>query len=140
MVFADDSALYRPIKSLRGAVLLQEDLFKLQKWAITWQMAFNVKKCKLLRITYRKSQRCNFVYKLYHHNASSPPISPELLRLAQEKFGHSMSASEFSDLEKVASDRYLGVILDNKLNFNKHVDEITKKATKLFNFCQTNMI
>lgn len=80
-LFADDSALYRPIKSLKDAVLLQEDLFKLQNWAITWQMAFNVSKCKLLRITYRKSCRCNFIYRMYHQNASSSaPVSQDRLR------------------------------------------------------------
>ncbi|KAJ8029721.1 hypothetical protein HOLleu_29186 [Holothuria leucospilota] len=51
-----------------------------------------------------------------------------------------MSASEFCDLEEVTSDRYLGVILDNKLNFNiKHIEEITNKATRLLNLCHRNL-
>ena len=41
-LFADDSALYRPIYSESDSLSLQEDIFKLQKWANTWQMAFNV--------------------------------------------------------------------------------------------------
>ena len=139
-LFADDSALYRSISSLKDAVLLQEDLFKLQNWAITWQMAFNVSKCKLLRITYRKTCRCNFIYRMYHQNASSStPTSPDLLALAQSNISRSIAASEFCDLEEVTSDRYLGVILDNKLNFNKHIDEITNKATKLLNLCRRNL-
>ena len=54
-LFADDSGLYRPIYSESDSLSLQEYIFKLQKWANTWQMAFNFNKCKLLRITYRKS-------------------------------------------------------------------------------------
>ena len=53
-LFADHSALYRPIYSESDSITLQEDIFKLQKWANTWQMAFNANKCKLLRITYCK--------------------------------------------------------------------------------------
>ena len=52
--FNDNSALYRPIYSESDSIFLQEDIFKLQKWASTWQMAFNLNKCKLLCITYRK--------------------------------------------------------------------------------------
>lgn len=42
-------------------------------------------------------------------------------------------------MEEVTSDRYLGVILDNKLNFNKHIEEITNKATRLLNLCRRNL-
>ena len=41
-LFADDSALYRSIYSESDSLSLQEDIFMLQKWANTWQMAFNV--------------------------------------------------------------------------------------------------
>ena len=41
-LFADDSALYRNISSPQDSKILQENLFKLQKWTRTWQMDFNV--------------------------------------------------------------------------------------------------
>ena len=41
-LFADDSALCRPIYSESDSLSLQEDIFKLQKWANTWQMAYNM--------------------------------------------------------------------------------------------------
>ena len=47
-----------------------------------------------------------------------------------------MSNSEFCDLEEITSGRYFDVTLDSKLNFNAHVDKITKKATKLLNLCR----
>ena len=49
-LFADDSAIYRQIYSEGDSLSLQEDIFKLQKLANTWQMAINVNKCKLLCI------------------------------------------------------------------------------------------
>jgi hypothetical protein len=45
----------------------------------------------------------------------------------------------FTPLQDITSDRYLGVILDNKLSFNEHVDAITKKATNLLNLCRRNL-
>ena len=102
-------------------------------------MAFNVSKCKLLRITYRKSCKCNFSYRMFCSNASSSAIPNEIFNIAKKQIGFSMSASDFVILEEVTSDRYLGVILDNKLNFNKHIDEITNKATKLLNLCRRNL-
>ena len=50
----------------------------LQKWANTWQMAFNVNKCKLLRITYPKSSVVRYVYIMYQANALYDKNSPLL--------------------------------------------------------------
>ena len=83
-LFADDSAIYRPIYSESDSISLQEDIFKLQKWASTWQMAFNVDKCKLLCITYRKSSVIKYVYNMYQANALSDNNSPLLALLAKK--------------------------------------------------------
>ena len=64
-LFADDSAIYRPIYSESDSLSLQEDIFKLQKWANTWQMVFNVNKCKLLCITFWKSSVIKYVYNMH---------------------------------------------------------------------------
>ena len=45
----------------------------------------------------------------------------------------------FTHLEDIQSDKYLGVVLDNRLSFNNHTDEITKKATNLLNLCRRNL-
>ena len=37
-LFADDSGSYSPIYSESDSHTLQENIFKLQKWANTWQM------------------------------------------------------------------------------------------------------
>ena len=98
--FADDSALYRPIYSESDSISLQEDIFKLQKWANTWQMAFNPKKCKLLSITYRKSSVVKYVYNMYQANALSDNNSPLLALLAKEHLGFTVPTTDFIHIEE----------------------------------------
>ena len=50
-LFADDCLIYRVIKSASDVKILQEDLDQLIRWASDWQMAFNVTKCHVMRIT-----------------------------------------------------------------------------------------
>ena len=38
----------------------------------------------------------------------------------------------FTHLEDIQSDKYLGVVLDNRLSLNNHTDEITKKKQLTF--------
>ena len=40
-LFADDSLLYRKIKSKEDSILLQKDLDQLQKWEAIWKMEFH---------------------------------------------------------------------------------------------------
>ena len=46
-LLADDSLLYRKIRSPEDACLLQEDLDKLQVWEKEWQMSFIPTKCEV---------------------------------------------------------------------------------------------
>ena len=39
-LFADDSLLYREIKTIEDAHILQKDLNTLQKWEVTWKWSF----------------------------------------------------------------------------------------------------
>ena len=48
-LFADDCLLYRVIKSEVDTSQLQCDLDHLSQWAQTWQMKFNLTKCKCTR-------------------------------------------------------------------------------------------
>ena len=59
--FADDTKLFRVVKTKRDCEELQKDLSKLGEWAEKWQMRFNVKKCKVMHIG-AKNQ--NFTYRL----------------------------------------------------------------------------
>ena len=77
------------------SLTLHEDIFKLQKWANKWQMAFNVDKCKLLCITYCKSNVVKYVYNMYQANAFSDNISPLLSLLAEKQLGFTVPTTDF---------------------------------------------
>ena len=55
--FADDTKIYRDIKSDSDSSLLQNDLGKLVLWASEWQMIFNAKKCKVLHFGKNNKKR-----------------------------------------------------------------------------------
>ena len=53
-LFADDSLVYRIIRTEEDQALLQKDLDKLQKWERDWLMQFNPDKCEVIRITNKR--------------------------------------------------------------------------------------
>ena len=55
-LFADDSKLFRRIKSHADRVILQEDLLKLQEWSQKWLLQFNENKCKVMHIGRRNPE------------------------------------------------------------------------------------
>ena len=52
---ADDSKLHRAIDHPGAGMLLQQDLDCLYKWSQDWQMDFNSTKCKVLKISKKKT-------------------------------------------------------------------------------------
>ena len=49
-MFADDTKLWRKIKSEEDKIILQADMDKLNKWSEDWLLKFNVDKCKRMTI------------------------------------------------------------------------------------------
>ena len=139
-LFADDSAIHRNINCPNDAKLLQNDIFRLQEWAATWQMKFNIKKCKILRITRRTKNAIKFQYTMSSPRSHSTiTVPPEIQRAAADILITDPPTAAYTHLEDIQSDKYLGVVLDNRLSFNKHTDEISKKATNLLNLCRRNL-
>ena len=108
-LFADDSLLYRKIKSPEDAQILQNDLNALQEWETTWKMSFNPDKCEVLRIT-RKRTPTQADYSIHGH------------QLALVKTG-----------------KYLGVTLASDLSWKPHVDSRTKSANNSLAFLRRNL-
>ena len=103
---------------------------------------FNVKKCKTLRITRKRKNKTNYTYLMSTPHATTTTIDAEAIvyEAATEILQvNPPSISKFSPLDEIESDRYLGVILDNKISFNSHIDAICKKATNLLNLCRRNL-
>ena len=46
--FADDTKLFRKVKKIGDKQHLQDDIDKLVKWSVKWNMLFNFGKCKCL--------------------------------------------------------------------------------------------
>ena len=49
-LFADDTKLYRAVKSDEDRQSLQQDIDNMDGWAREWQMQFHPHKCKTMRI------------------------------------------------------------------------------------------
>ena len=53
-LFADDSIIYRNIRSVMDTKLLQSDLNAAARWEEDWFMSFHQDKCTVLRVTSKK--------------------------------------------------------------------------------------
>ena len=109
-LFADDCLVYREIKSRADQFALQQDLDKLVEWAQTWGMEFNVQKCNILTITWKKSNRLAFTYKM-----------------------------KGQIVEGVRSTKYLGITITEKLKWNVHIAKISGAANKMLGFMWRNL-
>ena len=108
-LFADDCLLYRPITSEQDHIILQQDLDALQKWADTWGMRFNAKKCYILRISRARTPSTTF-YQLNNQV-----------------------------LQQVQENPYLGILLSEDLKWSKHVIKTSKKAYSVLGFLRRNL-
>ena len=54
-LFADNCVIYRPIKTTKDCLQLQEDLHRLAEWQDKWGMCFHPEKCSILRVTRARS-------------------------------------------------------------------------------------
>ena len=91
-LFADDTKLYKSIKDVVDKEILQTDLNSLMGWSKSWQLPFNIGKCKLLHLG---TENPEFQYVLTNGN-------------------------ETSTLEEVEKEKDLGIVFDNRLQFEQH--------------------
>ena len=88
---------------------MQKDLDTLQKWETKWSMEFHPQKCQLLRISHKKSL------------------------ITSDYFIHNVK------LQSTNAAKYLGITLDNQLNWNTHINNVYKKANNALAFLRRNM-
>ena len=48
-LYADDCIVYRSIRNVHDAILLQNDLNSIAEWELTWKMKLNIDKCFIMR-------------------------------------------------------------------------------------------
>ena len=103
-IFADDCIVYSTIKYTADCEIMQQDLATLESWERNWGMEFHPKKCSVLRTT----RSCTPIYHEY--------------RLK----GHILEVDN--------SSKYPGVDIQFNLNWNVHIDRVTKKANSMLGF------
>jgi hypothetical protein len=108
-LFANDCVLYRRIKSDEDAHALQKDLDGLQRWEKYWLMEFHPQKCQVMHIT-NKRKPIKVPYNIHEHT-----------------------------LEEVDSAKYVGLNIHKTLNWNLHIDTVTKKSNNARSFLQRNI-
>ena len=108
-LFADDSLLYRTISNNTDAKILQTDLNTLQQWESNNKMEFHPEKCTLLRITNKREPITN-TYTI--HNVV---------------------------LDTQTAAKYLGVTIDNQLNWDDHCNTAYRKASSMLSFLERNI-
>ena len=108
-LFADDSLLYRIVRTPEDSAILQRDLDTLQAWETDNKMEFHPDKCQVLRIT-NKHQPIQVPYTI--HNVI---------------------------LSVVPSAKYLGVHIDSKISWNTQCSALCNKANSTLAFLQRNL-
>lgn len=103
-IFADDTKIYSPLHSDDDKTVLQESLNNLVKWTEDWLLRFNGQKCHVV-----------------HLGKNNPNHDYTI----EDSAGviHNLSVSE--------AEKDLGVYIDPLLDFDKHVNEVVKKASKI---------
>ena len=108
-LFADDCLLYREIKNNQDQIDMQRDLDALMDWGSTWGMKFNAKKCNIMRVSRPRKPLQHFY-----------SLGNEILH-------------ELSDA------KYLGIQIDNKLDWNKHIATVAASGQSKLAFLNRNL-
>ena len=100
-MYADDLKLYHRVTCPSDPALLQSDLSHLARWSATWKLKLNPHKCFAISYTVKTRP----VLCDYHINGTT--------------------------LQRKQEARDLGVILDDKLSFARHVDTTVARARRM---------
>ena len=100
-LFADDSLIYKTILSPEDHEELQNDLNEAAQWCTDWLMSLNFHKCEHMKVSL-KHNTLNMGYQMHNHA-----------------------------LTQTQCYKYLGVHLNNTLNWNTHINNIVNKANKV---------
>ena len=103
-LYADDTKLYNDTRSSDAKAQFQQDILTLQEWSDRWLLKFHPDKCKTMTIG--KSDQDHQYYM----------VLPD---------------SSHTILERVTSEKDLGVIFDNNLNFREEIASRVSKANKI---------
>jgi len=99
--FADDVKVYAVLDSDVKVHLLQEGLSRLKSWSEAWQLDVSIHKCTMLH------------------------IGCDVKRTANDCHSYTLGGIQLSDVSETTD---LGIIIDSKLRFDKHITSMVRKA------------
>ena len=108
-LFADDTAMDRPIRSMADAESLQRDLDSLAEWETKWDMSFHPDKCNVLHVSRSRSK-----------------IQTDYILHGQK-------------LESVSSTKYLGVTIQDDGEWGQHIQHTINSGNRLLGFLRRNL-
>ena len=109
-LYADDTKIWRNIRTWQDHLTLQNDINQLYQWSVANKMIFHPKKCKVLAVTVEQTMHCDSEWKLFPFQA----------------FYYQLKDAE---LEFVKCETDLGVTVTSTLNFNEHSLKLYSKAS-----------
>lgn len=107
-LYADDLKLVKVITDVRDSAHLQADVDSLSEWSTRNNMSLNIEKCYHIKFT----RKLNIL-----------------------KTNYSIKGKR---LEEVGEFRDLGVLVDSKLTFIPHIDDIVSRASRMLGFIIRN--
>ena len=107
-MFADDTKLFKEIKTSDDTLALQEDLSNLESWSIASGLSFNASKCHSQLV----SRKTKPIINVYHMNGAP--------------------------LDSINCERDLGVWVSSNLTWNRQVLEQYSRANKVLGYVRRN--
>ena len=111
-MYADDAKVAREVSTSSDCDNIQTDLDSLQNWSKNWQMTFNSKMCKVMH--------------LGHSN------------------GHAQYTVKDNGvavfLEVISEEKDLGVWIDDKLKFTKHIGHAVAKGNHILGLIKRSFV
>ena len=99
-ISADDTKLY---ESAANSVIIQNDLYRLQEWYDTWNLYFNISKCKVLHIG-KDNPRNDYKMKV---------------------------GTDLVNVQTCTEEKDLDVTFNNLLKFDVHIQNAVSKANRM---------
>ncbi len=114
-MFADDTKCFKEIGSLEDQGSLQRDLERLENWSEDWLLEFHSEKCKVMTVTKQRNQQ---VEREYFMQKEDQPVR----------------------LERVHREKDLGIIVDQHLTFEQHINEKVNKANRMVGLIRRSFV
>ena len=99
-IFADDTKIFNKASDKD---IIQDDIFKLQRWSEKWDLHFNVTKCHVM------------------HMGVNNPRQEYVMRIQNDQ----------QKIAECTEEKNLGVTFDPKLTFDVHIHNVVSKANRM---------